>query len=327
MRLLFIRFSSIGDIVLTTPAIRCAKQQIPGVEIHFLTKLSMKDVSIANTHIDHFHYLDKDINDILPALKNIAFDAVIDLHNNQRTWRIKQALGAPSFAYRKLSIQKIILTTFGINLLKKEHVTKRYLDTLKSFGVRDDGKGLDYFLPNHVKQVTNDLPAHFKTGYIGWVIGASYFNKKLPLEKLFELAELVKKPMVLIGGPEDAAEAALLCKAFPDRLFNACGQYSINESAYFVQHANYIISHDTGFLHIACAFNKPTVTVWGATTPVLQFEGLYAANSTTPRFNSIVPDLKCQPCSKQGSDHCPKGHFACMRQQNLREIADLVNSI
>jgi len=327
MRLLFIRFSSIGDIVLTTPAIRCAKQQIPGVEIHFLTKLSMKEVSEANPYIDHFHYLDKDIKDLIPTLKNASFDAVIDLHHNQRTWRIKQALGLPSFSYRKLSIQKIILTTFGINLLKKEHVTKRYLDTLKSFGVMDDGKGLDYFLPNYVKQVTNDLPTHFNLGYIGWVIGASYFNKKLPFEKLLELSKLVKQPMVLIGGPEDADVAALLCKAFPDRLFNACGQYSINESAYFVKHANYIISHDTGFLHIACAFNKPTITVWGATTPALQFEGLYAANSTVPRYNSIVPALKCQPCSKQGNDHCPKGHFACMRAQNLNLIADLVNAI
>ena len=69
MRLLFIRFSSIGDIVLTTPAVRCAKQQIPGVEIHFLTKASMKDLVMANPYIDHFHYLDKDIDPTIASLK------------------------------------------------------------------------------------------------------------------------------------------------------------------------------------------------------------------------------------------------------------------
>ena len=138
MRLLFIRFSSIGDIVLTTPVIRCAKQQIPGVEIHFLTKLSMKEVTEANPYIDHFHYLDQDINVLIPTLKKQSFDAVIDLHHNQRTWRIKRALGIKSFSYKKLSLQKIILTTLGIDLLKKEHITKRYMDSVKSLGVVDD---------------------------------------------------------------------------------------------------------------------------------------------------------------------------------------------
>jgi ADP-heptose:LPS heptosyltransferase len=326
MRLLFIRFSSIGDIVLTTPVIRCAKQQIPGVEIHFLTKLSMKEVTEANPYIDHFHYLDKDINEIIPSLKQQMFDAVIDLHHNQRTWRIKRALGVKSFSYKKLSIQKIILTTFGIDLLKKQHVTKRYLETLQSFGVVDDGKGLDYFIPNHTISVLNDLPEIFKSGYVGLVIGASYFNKKMPLEKLTDLIESIQSPIVLIGGPDDQKVAKALQAAFANRVFNACGEYSINESAMFVKHAQFIVAHDTGFLHVACAFNKPTVTIWGATTPALQFSALYPASSTVPRFDAIVPNLKCQPCAKQGANHCPKKHFNCMQLQNTNLIAAKVNA-
>ena len=108
MRLLFIRFSSIGDIVLTTPVIRCVKQQIPGVEIHFLTKLSMKEVTEANPYIDHFHYLDQDINELIPTFKKQSFDAVIDLHHNQRTWRIKRALGVKSFSYKEVTGYKDI---------------------------------------------------------------------------------------------------------------------------------------------------------------------------------------------------------------------------
>lgn len=325
MRLLFIRFSSIGDIVLTTPVIRCAKQQIPGVEIHFLTKLSMKEVTEANPYIAHFHYLDENVNDIIQALKKYSFDAVIDLHHNQRTWRIKRALGVKAFSYKKLSIQKIILTTLGIDLLKKEHVTKRYMDTVKSLGVVDDGKGLDYFIPSHTKSVMNDLPDHFKSSYVGLVIGASYFNKKMPFEKLRSLIDSIKLPIVLIGGPDDRELGVALQQAFGDRVFNACGVYNMNESASLVRQANYIVSHDTGFLHIACAFNKPTVTLWGATTPALQFSALYPANSDSPRFDAIVPNLKCQPCAKQGSNHCPKGHFNCMQLQNIDLISSKVN--
>ena len=92
-----------------------------------------------------------------------------------------------------------------------------------------------------------------------------------------------------------------------------------------MKHAQYVVSHDTGFLHIACAFNKPTVTIWGATTPALQFSALYPTNSDSPRFDAIVPDLKCQPCAKQGSNHCPKGHFNCMQLQNTDLIAAKVN--
>jgi ADP-heptose:LPS heptosyltransferase len=157
------------------------------------------------------------------------------------------------------------------------------------------------------------------------VIGASYFNKKMPLEKLKALIASIKLPIVLIGGPDDKELGVALQYAFGDRVFNACGTYRINESAIFVKQANYIVSHDTGFLHIACAFNKPTVTIWGATTPALQFSALYPANSESPRFDAIVPNLNCQPCAKQGSNHCPKGHFNCMQLQNTDLIAAKVN--
>jgi heptosyltransferase-2 len=224
-----------------------------------------------------------------------------------------------------LFIQKFILTTLGIDLLKKEHITKRYMDTVTSLGVMDDGKGLDYFIPTHTQSVINDLPENFKSGYVGLVIGASYFNKKLPFEKLSTLIASIHLPIVLIGGPDDKEVGVALQESFGGRVFNACGTYRINESALFVKHAQYIISHDTGFLHIACAFNKPTVTIWGATTPALQFSALYPTNSDSPRFDAIVPNLKCQPCAKQGSNHCPKGHFNCMQLQNTDLIAAKVN--
>lgn len=124
MRLLFIRFSSIGDIVFTTPAIRAAKQQIPGVEIHFLTKASMKAVTVANPYIDQFHYFDKDLNATIKALKAYQFDYVIDLHKNFRSFRIQKALGVPALSYNKLSFQKFILTKLHLNWMPKRHIAE-----------------------------------------------------------------------------------------------------------------------------------------------------------------------------------------------------------
>jgi hypothetical protein len=321
MRLLFIRFSSIGDIVLTTPAVRCAKNQIPGVEIHFLTKLSMKDLVDGNPYIHQCHFLSENIDQTITALKEIPFDYIIDLHQNIRTWKIKKAIGVPSFSYKKLSLQKWLLAKLHINLLPKTHVCNRYIDTLQHFKVINDGKGLDYFFPKDYSFKAANIPTSHLAGFIAFVIGASYLNKKMPVEKWIELAKQIKKPIVLIGGKEDITLGNELTAAVPDFIYNAVGKYDLKESASIIQMAQVVVSHDTGFLHVAAAFNKPTITIWGATSPALQFEAYYSADAKAPHYNSIVPNLNCQPCSKQGENKCPQGHFACMRLQNITTIA------
>jgi hypothetical protein len=335
MRLLFIRFSSIGDIVFTTPAIRCAKQQIPGVEIHFLTKASMKAVTVANPYIDHFHYFDKDLATIINNLKECGFDYIIDLHKNYRTYQIQKALGVPSLSFKKLSLQKFLLTKLHFNFLPERHITDRSLDALSSLGVVNDGKGLDYFIPKETALKSNVLPDAFAAGYIALVIGASYATKKLPVSALQNLCHKIPYPIVLIGGKEDQEAGAAVEAINPIKIFNACGKFNLNESAILVKQARTVISHDTGFLYIACAFHKKTVAIWGATSPALQVEPYYPTlqreskktelatlNNDEMYFNAIVPNLPCQPCSNYGSKHCPQGHFACMKQQDLQSIAD-----
>ena len=324
MRLLFIRFSSIGDIVFTTPAIRCAKEQIPGVEIHFLTKASMKAVTIANPYIDHFHYFDKDLQATINHLKACNFDYIIDLHKNYRTYQIQKALGVPILSYEKLSLQKFLLTKLHLNFMPMRHIADRSLDALSSLGVVNDGKGLDYFIPKETTINNNALPDAFESGYIALVIGASYATKKLPVRSLQNLCHKMPYPIVLIGGKEDEAQGAAVEAINPIKIFNACGKFNLHESALLVKQSRTVISHDTGFLYIACAFHKKTVAIWGATSPALQVEPYYPTtlNQNEWFFNSIVPNLPCQPCSNYGTNHCPQGHFACMQQQNLQAIAD-----
>lgn len=340
MRLLFIRFSSIGDIVFTTPAIRAAKQQLPGVQIHFLTKVSMKAVTEANPYIDHFHYFDKDLNATISELKKHQFDYVIDLHKNFRTYKIKKALGVPSFSYQKLSWQKILLTKLHINLMPNKHISDRCIETLAPLGVVNDGRGLDYFVPAHLHLDPNALPASHCDGYIALVIGASFASKKLPIPQLQDLCKQLKYPIVLIGGKEDALEGEQVASVDASKIFNACGKFNLHESALIVQQSKTVISHDTGFLYIACAYHKKTVAIWGATSPALDVEPYYPNenlnedNSTVAAraivgsemyYNAIVPNLSCQPCSNYGTKECPQGHFACMRQQNISLIAAKAN--
>ena len=157
MRLLFIRFSAIGDIVLASPALRCAKQQIPGVEIHFLTKKSMKAVTEANPYVDQFHYFDKDLSATIQELKAYSFDYIIDLHKNLRSLRIRLALGVPVLSYNKLSLEKFLLTKFHLNKMADRHISLRSVDALAPLGVVYDGKGLDYlWLNNHTMMVFNN---------------------------------------------------------------------------------------------------------------------------------------------------------------------------
>src|SRR6187402_803655 len=148
MKFLIIRFSSIGDIVLTTPVIRCLKQQVPGAEVHFLTKENYRGIISSNPYVDKVQLLGSSWDLMIHQLQQEDYDYIIDLHHNLRTLRIKKALKrGQHFSFNKLNIQKWLLTAFKINRLPAVHIVDRYLYTLKNFNVVNDGKGLDYFFP------------------------------------------------------------------------------------------------------------------------------------------------------------------------------------
>ena len=287
----------------------------------------MKAVTEANPYIDGFHYLEKDLASTINELKALNFDYVIDLHKNFRTFKIKRALGVRALTYKKLSWQKLLLTKLHFNFMPNRHISERCVDTLAPLGVVNDGKGLDYFVPATIQLNTNALPASHQNGYIALVIGASFASKKLPIAQLQDLCKQLKYPVVLIGGKEDALEGEQVASVDPSKIVNACGKFSLHESALLVQQSKTVISHDTGFLYIACAYHKKTVAIWGATSPALQVEPYYPnARAAEMYYNAVVPNLPCQPCSNYGSKQCPQGHFACMRQQNISVIAAKANA-
>ena len=325
MKFLIIRFSSIGDIVLTTPVIRCLKKQVPNAEVHFLTKKSFTSIVESNPYIDTIITLGNDWNTMIDALKAEQYDYIIDLHNNLRTLRIKRTLKVKSFSFDKLNIQKWLLTALKINVLPKLHIVDRNLATLSSFNVLNDGKGLDYFIPEKDKVKDKDIPASHHFGYIGIVIGAALETKKLPVHRLKELCSKINYPIILLGGPEDKANGDLIAATDDIKIYNSCGKFNLNESADLVRRSKLIISHDTGLMHIAAALKKPIVSIWGNTVPDFGMTAYYGNDTITDtRFE--VTGLSCRPCSKIGYNQCPKKHFNCMELQNIDLIAKYVVS-
>lgn len=322
MKILIIRFSSIGDIVLASPVFRCLKQQLPGVEVHLLTKYAFRAVTEANPFIDKFHYFKDDLATVIEELKTEDFDHVVDLHKNFRSYRVKISLGKKSSSFHKLSLEKFLLTTFRINRMPGRHITLRSLDALSVLGVFDDGKGLDHFIPATTTIDHHPLPGFTHDGYVAMVIGASYATKKLPYDRLVELCRLLQLPIVLVGGPEDSAVAELISATDPKLIFNGCGPYDLHQSSLIVRNAKLVISHDTGMQYIACAFQKPVLAIWGATSPALQVEPFYGTGQPARYKNFLLEGLYCQPCSNYGTKKCPEGHFDCMKKLDLVPIAE-----
>lgn len=327
-KVLIIRLSSIGDIVLASPVFRCVKNQLEGAEVHLATKETFRMVTASNPYIDFFHYYRDDLKAYIQKLKAENFDFVIDLHNNIRSTRIRKALKKKTYVINKQNIRKFFLTEYSAKFIKVKHITQRSLDTVAPLGVKDDGLGLDYFIAKENIVPIEDIPASHHAGFIAFVTGATYECKKLPLQKMQEFCRLVDHPIILVGGKEDFEDMEKVAAVDPVKIYNACGKFNLDESADLVRRAKLIVSHDTGFQYIAAAFKKPILSLWGCTSPRLGFEPYYGEKflSSAPRdhHKNIYLDLHCQPCSK-GTDHCPLGHFNCMRKLDMVELAGEVH--
>ncbi len=327
MKVLIIRFSSIGDIVLTTPVIRTIKLQVENVKVHFAVKKEYAAILQANPYLDKIHTLDADLNGLIKKLKKEKFDFIVDLHNNLRTRVIKSRLRVKSSGFYKLNIQKWLRVNLRIDLLPNHHLVDRYMAAAKPVGIKPDTLGLEYFIPEKDEVEIDWLPEDFRKEFVAVVIGGRHYTKKLPFDRLVELCDRINKPIVLLGGNEDEETGKRIEVFFEKRndqpevektlvrklgkksiIFNACGKFNINQSASILRQSMLVFTHDTGLMHIAAAFKKQIYSIWGNTIPEF---GMYPYR--TPFVIFEKKGLKCRPCSKIGFDHCPKGHFRCMK--------------
>lgn len=316
MKILILRFSAIGDIVLTSPVIRTLHNNFPDAEIHFFTKKAFADLVSYNPYISHVHLLEKDnLNVKIKELQKIDFDYVFDLHHNLRTFWIKLRLGKPTFSFEKQNWDRYLFTKWQKRDRKIRHVVDRYLDTCRRFekktgiSFKYDEKGLDFFIPKKETQKTILVPDEFSISLaFSVVLGATHPTKKWLPAYFIQLLNDLNMPVLLLGGKSEVLEAEQIAAKLTCPFFNSVGKYSLIESATLMAETRFVLTHDTGFMHIAAALKMKIISLWGSTSPDLGFSPYKIENIALEMKN-----LSCHPCSKIGLSTCPKGHFRCMK--------------
>ncbi|MEL6717583.1 MAG: glycosyltransferase family 9 protein, partial [Bacteroidota bacterium] len=287
-------------------------------ELHFLTKRSYASILEPNPYVDQVWTIEKRVGEVKAKLQAENFDYLIDLHHNIRSRQVKWALKAKTFTFDKINWQKWLMVNFKINHLPNIHIVDRYLEPATKLGVKNDGKGLDYFVPKD-QEVNISAQFQIQEKYIAFVIGAAHATKRLPGEKIIEICRQIELPILLLGGPAEAQKGQLIAAQSGLHVINTCGKLKLHQSASVVRQAYKVITHDTGMMHIAAAFHKEILSLWGNTIPEFGMYPYYG-NQRDRNTTFEVQNLSCRPCSKIGHETCPKGHFKCMQLQEVDAI-------
>ena len=326
-KILVIRFSSIGDIVLTSPVYRILQDQLPnGAEVHLLTQKRFSFVQEANPYVNKIWAVDKSGMEVFNELKEENFDYIIDLQNSLRSRSIRKKLGVLSFHVNKQNFRKWIQVNLGFWKGPIGHIVDRYLDTLKTFKIENDGKGLEYFIPSTTSSIQDFLPPDLvQESYTVIAVGGAHEGKRWSEENWVELSEKFQGERIIwIGGKEDSIQL----NHSPLHL-DLIGKCTVHESAKVIQHSKAVICGDTGMMHIAAAFNRDVVVLWGCTTPELGM-GVYRPKQ---KVNKIMHTIylqvkrKGRPCSKLGN-HCKYGmHNKCIDALRVSHVEEAFNKI
>jgi ADP-heptose:LPS heptosyltransferase len=323
LKILVIRFSSIGDILLTTPVLRCLKQQIPEAEIHYATKLEYSVLVERNPHVAKVHVLDLSFPDLIRSLRAEQFDLVVDLHASLRSRRVCFLVGKKVLRFSKKNLLKWLIVNFKLRK-SVPHVVDRYMAAVAPLGVAYDGRGLDFPVTDEEREFTASLfPESWQSGFAAVTVGARHATKALPSEKMTEVLNTLGLPVALLGGPGESSLASALLSRLRVPAVNLCGRLSLGMSGAILEKSVGVLAHDTGLMHMAAALRKPMVVVWGSTVPALGMAPLYPQDMGNIVAYAEVSDLRCRPCHKIGRRKCPRGHFRCMMDQDAREIRRL----
>jgi ADP-heptose:LPS heptosyltransferase len=308
MKILVIRLSSMGDIIVTSPVVRWLKEQL-NAEIHFLIKPQFVEIIQFNPFIDEIKIYDKTHVD-WTHLKNENYTLIVDLHKSRASLKVSMMLGVKTIRYNKLNIQKWIYTNFKINLLPRIHLVDRYYHALEKIGIKNDGKGLDFYIdPKAI--LLSELPKYFEV----IVLGAAHQTKRIPISLAQKIILKSEVPIILLGGKDVYLEGNLLASAELSTI-NLCGQTDLHTTAVIIKAAKKVHTGDTGLMHLAAALEKDITVYWGSTAPII---GMYPYISTNSKaiIEHKILNLWCQPCTKIGYKKCPLGHFRCMNDQTI----------
>lgn len=295
-----------------------------GVEIHYLTKKKYATLLEANPYITKIHTIEKSVQEVLPELEQCGFDYIVDLHRNIRSYIVKKRLKVLAFSFRKMNFAKWMLVNFGKRRRSIPHVVERYLETVFIFGIRDDGLPPDYFLPHDISISDKEFSLSASEPYIAWCIGGMHAGKKLAAEKVAQIIASIDHHVIIIGGHEDEMDGESIVQRCAKRVFNAAGKLSLHQSALCISRAEIVVTGDTGMMHIASAFRKKIISIWGCTTPEL------GMSPWRPHPENIIIEpeqLLKRPCSKLG-DHCKYGNNnRCIEHNSSEKIRKAIETL
>lgn len=305
-KILIIRLSSIGDIVLASAFIRCLHKN-GFLHIDFCTKSEYATIFDAHPYINQVLSFENNYLSLAKSIRKEKYDYIFDIHNKLNTNILNLLISSNNISYWKNPSIKNLLYVLTKNkkYLPLAHRAIQYFEAAKKLSIDYDNQGLDFFIDN--KSVAIQLLP--KQPYNVLVLGATHFTKRLPLEKLKELLQKDKKTTLLIGG-NDVIETSKILETSFSHVINYVGKTNIHTSAYLMQNAETVFTNDTGMMHIAAALDCNIVSFWGGTSPALGFYPLHR-NATKSKIIQNE-NLNCRPCSKYGKNKCPKSHFNCM---------------
>lgn len=316
-RILIIRFSSLGDIILLTPLFRETRKRFPAVKIDFLTSTTFATLCSNNPHLNRIITLErtkglKEVNRVIQQNLANNYDLILDAHRSIRSrLLLLRWFGWSYFLTKRISridkrsFKRNLLILTGVNLLKN-HLNQRqaYCLLLKRFtDLSQQNTHTELFPGEREQQHVNQLMAQFQLNNAKLIAidpGASFSGKCWPKEHYLELIAMLQQrgyKVILVGG-EKNQEALWIYRNSKQKPVNMTGLLSFLDSAELLRHCQLSISNDTALAHFAEAMEKPAISIFGPTSKEFGFAPFLEKSKL------IEIPLKCRPCSRNGKGKC-----------------------
>lgn len=291
-------------------------------EVHYLNKKEYASILSSNPLLKKIWEYGEDEPRLLKSLKQEDYDLVIDLHNTLRSARIRKTLGVNFRVLRKQHLKKFIITKLGLKNWTYPHMVDQFLSTISDLNPDNLKYAPEIYFSDQDNATFKNL--ELPDNYMCIVVGAAYKTKRIPIQKILDIIQGTEIKAVLIGGPGDVKLASEISKQATKSFIDLTDKLSLKSSALVVKNANVVLAGDTGMMHIANAFEKPLIAIYGSTHPVFGY-GPFAESDKT----IVIQDnsVACRPCTKQGRDSCPKGHFNCMENIDSAQIIEKMNTL
>jgi lipopolysaccharide heptosyltransferase II len=335
-KVLVVRLSSMGDVILTTPVVSALRKSLPGARIDFITAKNFSEIYKYSPHLSNLFEYDKswtisEVQNFKEQILNNSggkYDIAIDLQKNLRTSILLRGMAGKISAYSKNRLHKLSLVHLKKPLRKNFSVVENYLQTISDFA-ETGNDGLEIRLKDETakgsyppEKRNNNYSGKLK---IALAPGAHFFTKRWPPEYFGKLINLIKEnfdaEIYLAGGNDDVEICTRVKQIASFEVFDYSGAGSILETAGLVDKCDLLITNDTGVMHIGAARRVPVIAIFGSTVTELGF----APYKVKSEIAGV--ELDCRPCTHIGRDSCPKGHFRCMRDIKPEDIIEKINLI